>query len=514
MMFVDLKWGGLAVLALACTLARAADDAVTYEAFGAAGDGKTDDQAAIVRAHAEANRRNVPVRAGDGKTYYIGPGTAVATVKTDVDFGTAKFIIDDTRVPVAQRGSPIFDIAPGATPVAVKGVTKLTRGQANLGVPLAAPSLVFVRNQNVRQYIRLGANQNNGFPQQEVVLVAADGTLDARTPLVWDFDAVTALTALPLDAKPLVIRGGFFTTIANQAESKYTYYKRNFAIRRSNVRIEGLRHDIRGEGDHGAPYDGFLSISRCANVTVTGCVFTAHKTYRTIGSAGVPVQMGSYDLTVNSSVNVSFLDCRQTTDILDRRYWGLLGSNYSKNLLYDGCTFSRFDAHMGVAHATIRNSKLGYMGINAIGFGTFTVENSTVYGWNFFNLRSDYGSTWEGDFIVRNCTFVPHGGRAATGTLVGGSNDGQHDFGYVCHMPRRIVFDGLRIDDANHPAAYDGPAIFGNFSPKNTSPAYVEKFPYKITEEVVLRNVTTASGKPVRLSTNPYMFRNVKVVRD
>ena len=105
MMFVDLKWGGLAVLALACTLARAADDAVTYEAFGAAGDGKTDDQAAIVRAHAEANRRNVPVRAGDGKTYYIGPGTAVATVKTDVDFGTAKFIIDDTRVP-SNRISP------------------------------------------------------------------------------------------------------------------------------------------------------------------------------------------------------------------------------------------------------------------------------------------------------------------------------------------------------------------------------------------------------------------------
>ena len=52
-----------------------------------------------------------------------------------------------------------------------------------------------------------------------------------------------------------------------------------------------------------------------------------------------------------------------------------------------------------------------------------------------------------------------------------------------------VDFDGLRIDDANHPAAYDGPAIFENFSSKNTSPAYVEKFPYKITEEVVLRNV-------------------------
>ena len=131
-----------------------------------------------------------------------------------------------------------------------------------------------------------------------------------------------------------------------------------------------------------------------------------------------------------------------------------------------------------------------------IGFGTFTVENSTVYGWNFFNLRSDYGSIWEGDFIVRNCTFVPQGGRATTGTLVGGFNDGQHDFGYVCHMPKRILVDGLRIDDSNHPDKYQGPTIFAVFNKANTSPAYVEQFPYQITQEVVLKNVTTASGRP------------------
>ena len=39
----------------------------------------------------------------------------------------------------------------------------------------------------------------------------------------------------------------------------------------------------------------------------------------------------------------------------------------------------------------------------------------------------------------------------------------------------------------------------------------MEKHPYHVTEEVVLKNVITASGKPVNLSPNNYMFRNVKV---
>jgi hypothetical protein len=43
------------------------------------------------------------------------------------------------------------------------------------------------------------------------------------------------------------------TTIANSAESKYNYYSRGIAIRRSNVLVTGLEHRITGEGDHGAP---------------------------------------------------------------------------------------------------------------------------------------------------------------------------------------------------------------------------------------------------------------------
>ena len=222
--------------------------------------------------------------------------------------------------------------------------------------------------------------------------------------------------------------------------------------------------------------------------------------------------MGTYDISIGRALNVSFVNCSQTNDIKNGKYWGIMGSNYCKNLLLDTCTFSRFDAHKGVANATIRNSTLGHAGINAIGSGTFTVENTTVYGRTFINLRPDYGSTWQGEFVFRNCVFVPACGRPVSASLIGGSYSGQHDFGYPCYMPECITVDTLRIDDTRHPDGYRGPAIFANFNRRFDDDSYVEKYPYTKTREVVLKNVTAASGKPLRLSDNPVMFRDVNVI--
>jgi len=224
--------------------------------------------------------------------------------------------------------------------------------------------------------------------------------------------------------------------------------------------------------------------------------------------------MGSYDISINQALNVSFVNCSQTNDIKDSRYWGIMGSNFCKNLVLNHCTFSRFDAHMGVANATILNSTLGHQGINAIGSGTFTVENSTIYGRSLINLRSDYGSTWQGELVIRNCTFVPAGGKPTSACLIGGSNSGQHDFGYTCYMPEKITIENLHIDDSKHPEDYLGPAIFANFNPKMTDETSREKFPYVKTRKVTLRNITITSGKTLRLSDNPYMFRDVKVNSD
>ncbi len=79
------------------------DDYLTYEQFGAKGDGVTDDLPAIIATHEAANEKGLPVRAADGKTYYIGNAIGTAVVRTDVDFGTAKFIIDDSDVGLENR---------------------------------------------------------------------------------------------------------------------------------------------------------------------------------------------------------------------------------------------------------------------------------------------------------------------------------------------------------------------------------------------------------------------------
>ena len=485
---------------------------VRYSDFGARGDGKTDDIDAIAAAHAFANQHGLLVKADDGGTYYIGGKERTAVIRTDTDFGTAAFIIDDTEV--QNRNASIFMVSSSLRPFKLEAISSLKRNQEKIDVSLPGTCLITVTNSHVKHYIRFGLNQDNGSPQTDIFVVDKNGNVDMDAPIIWDFDQITDITALPIDEDTLNITGGRFTTIANKAESKYTYYSRNIAIRRSNVLVDGLEHRVTGEGDHGAPYGGFINISDCSYVTVKNTILTGHKTYSTIGSAGKPVSMGSYDISVGRALNVSFVNCSQTNDINDRTYWGILGSNYCKNLLYDHCTFSRFDAHKGVANATIRNSTLGHMGINAIGSGTLTVENTTIRGRSLINLRSDYGSTWQGEFVIRNCIFVPAGGSPTSAALISGSYSGQHDFGYTCYMPERITIENLHIDDSNHPEDYQGPAIFTDFNPQMTDDSYQEKFPYVKTREVILRNVTTASGKALRLSDNPFMFKDVKVDTD
>lgn len=238
---------------------------------------------------------------------------------------------------------------------------------------------------------------------------------------------------------------------ANAENQKTNYYSRGISVKRSNVVIDGMLHTVTREGQFGAPYMGFIAISECAFVTVQNTSFTGRKTYRKIGSAGV-----------------------------------------------------------GVANATIRNSTLGHMGINAIGEGLLQIENTKVSSNRLINFRDDYGSTLNGEVIIRNSEFTPTGNKLSSVNVIIGTNDGQHNFGYVCYMPERITIENLKINDANTSSNYKGPAIPGNFNPKKSDAGYVEKFPYIVTKKLILKNITTQSGKPFRISDNEFMFKDMK----
>jgi len=125
-------------------------------------------------------------------------------------------------------------------------------------------------------------------------------------------------------------------------EKGYNYWARNIAISRSHTIVTGLTHHVVGETDTGHPYGGFLAVSSCANVTLRDCFVTGHKTYTTLGAAGKPVSMGTYDLSANEVINFTMIGCRMD-NICDTTRWGVIGANFCKNILLENCTLSRMD---------------------------------------------------------------------------------------------------------------------------------------------------------------------------
>ena len=505
----------LSVIAAMCVAAEdtpAPGTVVRYRDFGAKGDGKTDDWAAIAKAHAYANQHNLPVRAEDDAEYYIGDSEPVI-VQTDTDWGRARFTIDDT-LPLKKFKSPIFQVASKLKPFKPEGIRSLKKGQTDLGISLPRRCVIAVFNDDVKRYIRYGVNANAGHPQTDIFVADKDGRVDPRTPIIWDFDKITRITAYPIDENTLTIRGGRFTTLANKREGKHSYFGRGLRIERSNTVVDGLEHYVvEGGGIDSWPYTGFINIGDCADVTVKNTTLTGRKLYSYPLPDGGRRTTGTYDISGTRALNVTFVDCRQSNDITDPAYWGIMGTNFCKNIVLDRCRFSRFDAHMGVTNAVVRDSEIGYGGMNAIGFGTFLIENTTSSCRNFINLRSDYGSTWNGDFIIRNCVFKPSSPKIVP-NVINGSNRGNHDFGYTCYMPTTIEIDGLKIDTSDQPEKYQDAVFFANMNPSYKSDSYEEKFPYVKTKEINVKNLTTTTGKPLKLSANPHMFREVKISGD
>jgi len=496
-------------LAFLCGWGGMATTEVYYETFGAKGDGETDDFSAIVAAHDYANKHNLPVKANDNATYYIGGGSLTAVIKTNTDWGKANFIIDDLNV--ENRGAAVFNVVSALDKIKLQPITNLRRKQAWLSLKLPYDCLFVAVDDKTKRYIRYGIDADKGSPQTDVFIVHKNGRVNKKTPIIWDFKQLTSLQALPIDDSLLTVSGGTFTTIANRMPGEHKYFNRGISIQRSNVLVDGVKHKVVESDGQSFPYTGFININNCANVTVKNTILSGRKLYHCVKANSKSTTTGTYDISITKAVNVSFINCSQFNDILDPVYWGIMGSNYCKNLQYDGCTFSRFDAHMGVVNATIRNSTLGYQGINAIGQGTVLVENSTVNGRYFINLRSDYGSTWQGNIVIKNCVYVPSAGKAVGGTVIGGTNSGRHNFGYKCYMPEKIEIFDLTINDENHPEKYAGPAVLGNFNSGFKDASYQETYPYIKTKEIIIKDLKTASGKPWRLSDNPAMFGNIEL---
>ena len=476
---------------------------LTYEEFGAVGDGVHDDHDAIIACHNAANLRNMSVKATDGATYYIGGKNKAAVVKTDVDFGTARFIIDD-RV-LESITSYVFSVESDHDFEPVE-IASLSRDQKILQVGKSGSYLVRVYDDSRPVFIRKGLNMNKGIATQDIFLVDADGKISPSVN--FEYPTVSRADMRCTDDAPITLRGGIFTTVANQQTANYRYHQRGIHVTRSHVTICDFQHYVEGEGDHGAPYHGFIRSDFATDLTVKDGIVTPRFTYWTESKIpGKQVPMGSYDLSFWSSINVSCINVKQTVDIVDNRYWGVYTSNFCKNLRIEGCVFSRFDAHMGVTDFVIKDCRLGHQGIQLIGFGKGIIENTEVNSGAFFSLRPDYGSTWTGTVDIKNCEWTPRGG---SGSVFVAGNDEDHDFGYFCCEPEVITVDGLHINDS---ALGDKPIyLLAKFT---GLPIDGEKLaPYGRVKEYYVKGLTTERNRKPEFCQRPELYPDIKLVME
>ena len=293
-------------------------------------------------------------------------------------------------------------------------------------------ALVDITTRDVKIYIRQGVNADGGDYQHEIILVHPDGTIDPSTPLSYDYTSIASAIAYNVDpdyVKPIVIDGiganGQRTkidTLANNPlnNNRYNQTKRNIAVYRSNVTVMNFDHELHEDQEFRGPYAGITYTSGCNNVKWINISLDKHNAKYEQKPAGIASQgtyeIGGYGANDISYVNVTAINFFPDGNEYDYKssnyelykpgevaYRGIMGTNYCRNFLFDGCKLQSFDAHKGVGNVTIRNSWFEHMNIQ--GSGVATVENCTMWADGslaIFCLRSDYGPSWNGDLIVKN----------------------------------------------------------------------------------------------------------------
>ena len=501
---------------------------VYYSDFGAKGDGKTNDFYAMKAAHSYANEIGAKVLGDKDACYYIGKtGGEMIIVKTDTDFCGAKIIIDDSCIAPTdpERDNAIFIIKNEKEPITfdkngapVKILSDFCPFDINTkNLPFAPgyPAMIVPYDEERRVYKRLGATSNPGSEQHELIVIDKYGIIDENTPALLPYENVTKLVVYRIDDKAITFENAKVTTIANQAPREYTYYARNIVIKRSNTTIRNIEHYVVGEGESGAPYSGFIFPLNVNNLLVEDCLLSGHKFYKETSGRS---WMGTYDIGGGGSNNITYKNCRQVNFFdadgnPDRTLWGIMGTNYCKNITYDGCLLSRFDAHAGIYNAAIINSTVST--IRLTGGGKFTLRDSTVYTNVLLSLREDYGCTWRGDVEIENVKIV---NTDSTVCIFGAVFYPHHNFGYQAYYPENVRINNLALEKTAKVYVYN------DITPQESLDVTAERVTFRgeeienINKMIITKNITVGklseNALSLEASLDPVFNSQLKITKE
>lgn len=448
----------------------------TYEEHGAVGDGKHDDTDAIRATHEYANAHGLYVIGKPGATYLTAK-PQVADIKTSCYWKDCTFIIDDTAESVAQAPrTPVFAVH--ATVGEYNGETRYFKGQICKGykTPYKDATLV-IKDHSQVHFKRFGECANPGAPAMVTVTTDMYGCIEQTImPTINRVDDVIVHEG---EKDNLFLYGGTFITIANQGPSMYKYYQRGIKVFRSNVTISNIEHKVINEGLSGAPYESFITIAGCKNVTFINSKIQARKFYyegaRPGERSGNP--MGTYEIQINEVVNIRLEGIIQTNfgKEISKVTWGPIATNYCNTVVVNNCVLDRFDAHNGITNFYIYKTTIGWQGIKFTGWGSCFIEGCKICDTSFIVLRYDYGAFWDGNIYILDCEWAWPEDNLNTPCLISALNYGMHDFGYPCMGPYKV-----RIENLTTPGDY---YVFSNY---NDDPEENQPYPYVPTSELVI----------------------------
>ena len=499
----DLVLGKTSPVTIATDYSKTVNVSVArYEDFGAVGDGIYNDYDAIMKTHVYANAGGQKVVGKEGTTYRVGPMLPnTVPIMTDVDFNGCTFLIDDVGDAAYQtRTVSLFTLTRDHPVVELteKQIDEIAGTDATIkfgdtSVPWLADyietkSLVMFTNTHHKDFIRHGANQTSGEPRKDVFIMYPDGSIDPETEVCFEFDNFTLVQIHRVDDAPVTVENGNFINICCRTVSdtdftvRYKDYARGFKFERSNVTFKNVTHRMQDEPElnfnvnsqyggcnESYPYYAFIYTERTYNLLVEDCSLTGHTTYyqpgrATASTGGVvsnPIPAGTYDIAVERSVNVHFLNTHQyaPNGLGDSRYWGIMTSNWTKDMTFENCSINRFDAHRSFWGARLIDTDIGHT-INLVGGGELYMERvRKIVGSVFIQTRGDYGGTFRGNITLIDCTLEGTntyrsntGGvynpasKAGTGYVVSIGYDTDNEtgywdwfFGFPSYMPESIT---------------------------------------------------------------------------
>lgn len=485
-------------------------DKVLYSDFQKVID-NTDDYYAIKAAHDCANSLKLPVYATKNGVYNIyktKSGESSIKVKTSTDLNNATiYIHDETGVIGTSRDRiAIYNIVNDEATVQLDS-TKIAalKGKIKKNVKTISELsgygniLVRVINENKKQFIRYGTNKDSGYAQTEVFKVDNNGNV--LNDIIWNFSDITSVSIMKIPDETVTFENGNFVTIAttdSNANSNTNYAFRGITVKRSNTIINNIDHIVVNSSKNkistiAYTYYGFIEISLTSDVTMKDCNLYALKTTNVKPDS-------TYDFIIGNSVNLTIDNVKIPTNQLSGLYWGVIATNCIKDITFNNCRLNRIDSHRGVHNLTISNTTIGDRGLSLIGSGKLKISNTSVSGTNeFINLRSDYGSLWDGTIEISDSTFTPSSSSSPSLISMKVSFDDNliHDFGYDLVIPNvKVTNFTIKKSITEFPIYNNSETglLNGNLSIANNYTG--GKFKFTIPTSIKYSNIKSSSGTP------------------